>query len=403
MREEIEVLQRALERERFARKSAEKILEEKSRNLFTISRELKLTNLHLQQLLDEKSSVLEGIFENINDAYLVIDLQGNILKMNDIAENLFGYNLNEEQLNFTDLIYESDKEYTKNSFITLKEKGSLSNYTIRIVTKSNKIKWIQINASLLFDRNKKPKEAQGIVRDITAIKELELQKEKILHQLEKSNEELKEYAHIVSHDLKSPLRSINALISWIKHDNLDKFDENSLKNFELIEDTLSTMDNLISDILEYSSADADSSNQTKVDLNHLVLELKKVLYIPNHIAINIKNKLPNLVGDKIKFQQLFQNLISNSVKFIDKEKGIIDIDVQDKNTYYQFSVADNGIGIEEKYHKKIFKIFQTLNKNKESTGIGLSIVKKIVNLYQGDIWLESYPQKGTKFIFTLKK
>ena len=108
-------------------------------------------------------------------------------------------------------------------------------------------------------------------------------------------------------------------------------------------------------------------------------------------------------GDKTKLQQLFQNLISNAVKFNDKEKGFIKIDVKEEEQFYKFSIKDNGIGIEEKYHDKVFKIFNALNKSKESTGIGLSIVKKIVELHHGDIWIESVLGEGTTFYFTLKK
>ena len=95
--------------------------------------------------------------------------------------------------------------------------------------------------------------------------------------------------------------------------------------------------------------------------------------------------------------------MSNAIKFIDKEKGLIKIDVLEKTSHYQFSVSDNGVGIEKKYHDKIFEMFHSLNNSKESTGIGLTIVKKIVDLYQGDVWLESSPGKGTTFHFTLKK
>lgn len=403
IKEEIEILKRALSREKDARKSAEKILEDKSRELFYTSEKLKKTNLQLEKLIDEKSSELQGIFENINDAYVVMDLLGNVLKMNDVAEELFGFNIREETLNFTQLIHPSDTEYAYESFEILKNKGSFNNFTTRIVTKKKQIKWVQINVTLVNNNSGKPIAAQGIVRDITQIKKLELQKEDILKDLKNSNEQLEEYAHIVSHDLKSPLRSIDALISWIKSDNKDNFDETTSSNFVLIEETLETMDTLISNILEYSTAGSITEESKDVDLDILLQELKKVIFIPKHISINILNKLPIFKGDKTKLQQLFQNLISNAVKFIDKEKGIINIDFKEKNTFYEFSIQDNGVGIEEKYHEKIFKIFQTLNKSKESSGIGLSIVKKIVNLYQGDIWLESKPNIGTNFIFTLKK
>jgi len=208
---------------------------------------------------------------------------------------------------------------------------------------------------------------------------------------------------VVSHDLKSPLRSIDALVSWLKEDNKGKFDEISLQNLGLIESTLEKMEQLISNILNYSSLDAESDQQELVNLNDMVLDLKERLNIPKHVSITIKSKLPEVYGDSTKFQQLFQNLLSNSIKFCDKEKGVIEVDYIELESHYQFSVKDNGMGIEEKYHAKIFKIFNYIKKSKDSSGIGLSIVKKIVNLYGGEIWVESELGAGATFYFTIKK
>lgn len=102
-------------------------------------------------------------------------------------------------------------------------------------------------------------------------------------------------------------------------------------------------------------------------------------------------------------QQLFQNLVSNAIKFSDKKKGIIEIDVIDQGSHYQFSVKDNGIGIDEKFHDRIFGIFQSLDNTKDSTGIGLAIVKKIVTQFQGQVWVDSEIGKGSTFYFTLNK
>ena len=221
--------------------------------------------------------------------------------------------------------------------------------------------------------------------------------------MELSNNELQEYAHVVSHDLKTPLRSIDALVSWIKTDNKDNFDTITKQNLDLIGITLETMEQLISNVLEYSSAGFKSENESNIDLNILIDDIKKILFIPKSTTINILNKLPIIKGEKTKFQQLFLNLISNAIKFGNKENCIVDIDVTEKKLFYQFSVKDNGIGIDKKFHKKIFKIFHFLNKSEKSTGIGLSIVKKIINLYEGDIWIDSEIGKGTIFYFTIKK
>ena len=225
----------------------------------------------------------------------------------------------------------------------------------------------------------------------------------LLQELEISNNELQEYAHVVSHDLKTPLRSIDALVSWIKTDNKNNFDTITHQNLDLIEITLETMEQLISNVLEYSSAGFKSENESDIDLNILIDDIKKFLFIPETTRLNILNNLPVIKAEKTKFQQLFLNLISNAIKFGNKENNIIEIDVIEMEEFYQFSINDNGIGIDKKFHDKIFKIFHFLKKSEKSTGIGLSIVKKIVNLYDGEIWIESELGKGTTFYFTIKK
>ena len=177
------------------------------------------------------------------------------------------------------------------------------------------------------------------------------------------------------------MRSIDALLNWLKEDNIDKLDAASLQNISLIETTLEKMEQLISDVLNYSSVTTDSSKIIDVNTDTLVKDLIQILYVPEHIEIRIPNILPVVKGDKTKLQQVFQNLICNAIKFTEKEKGIIEIDFIDTSVFHQFSIKDNGIGIEEKFHERIFKIFHSLKKSKESSGIGLSIVKKIVDLY----------------------
>ncbi|WP_075340779.1 sensor histidine kinase [Tenacibaculum agarivorans] len=401
--EKIRILERSLKREKAARKAAEKILEDKSRELYFLSEELKKSNFKLENLLSEKSSELKGVFENILDAYVVIDLDGNVLKFNEAAITFFGYPQDaKNQLNVLDIIHKEDMDYALSSFADLQTKGFFKNYRARVYTNSGEIKWVHINASTIYDKNQVPIAAQGIVRDITQIKLLEEQKEEIFQRLKEKNNDLYEYAHVVSHDLKSPLRSIDALISWIKMENEGKLDESTVQNIDLIESTLENMDKLISNILDYSSADT-KIEEVEIDLNRVLNHIEKTVLIPDHIKIIVLSKLPVIKGDGTKFQQVFQNLISNAIKFNDKEQGIIEVDCIEKGSFYQFSVKDNGVGIEQEYHDKIFEVFQSLTKREDSTGIGLSIVKKIIDLYEGTIWLESTPKIGTTFYFTIKK
>ncbi|MCK8479331.1 sensor histidine kinase [Psychroserpens algicola] len=232
--------------------------------------------------------------------------------------------------------------------------------------------------------------------------EINKQKESLLNELAHQNQELSDYAHMVSHDLKSPLRSIDALTSWLKEDYSDAFDEKGQKTIHLIRNNVEKMDTLINGILEYSTIGKNQIEVYDVNLNTLIDDILKIIQVPEHIQIS-RSKLPVVKGDKYRLQQLFQNLIGNAINYNDKDTGRIEIGAEDKGSLWQFYVKDNGKGIPDAYFEKIFKTFETLDSGNQSTGIGLSIVRKIVELYGGEIWLTSKVNEGTTFYFTLKK
>ncbi|GAK88373.1 two-component sensor histidine kinase [Nonlabens ulvanivorans] len=229
------------------------------------------------------------------------------------------------------------------------------------------------------------------------------QREELLSELSHQNQELSDYAHMVSHDLKSPLRSIDALASWISEDYSTALDKKGVENLDLIRSNVQKMDTLINGILEYSTIGKTKLLLYDVDLQALVNNILSIVFVPDHVKIDILNPLPVVQGDKYRLQQLFQNLIDNAIKYNDKEKGLIEIDVEDLSSHWQFSIKDNGSGIDKAYFEKIFNVFQKLENNVNSSGIGLSIVKKVVELYQGEIRVESELYIGTTFYFTLPK
>ena len=224
----------------------------------------------------------------------------------------------------------------------------------------------------------------------------------LLNRLELQNQELMDYAQVVSHDLKSPLRNINTMISWIKEDSRE-LESSIVDNLDKIEENLVKMDSLIDGILKYSVIDKKEANNTSVDIEKLINEVLKSIEVPAHVHISIENKLPQITVDPIRFKQLFQNLISNAIKSIDKEKGEIKIKSWNTEESVFFSISDNGKGIEEKYHEKIFEIFKSLDSDPKSTGLGLAIVKKIIEYYNGHIDLQSLPGIGSTFTVTLDK
>jgi len=345
-----------------------------------------------------------NIIANMNLGLLEVDKEDRILFVNQCFQDMSGYKA-KELLGFvaSDIFLATN---SKKKLIQENEDrlGGFSNsYELLIQKKDHEHRNWLVSGAPQYNINGEVTGSIGIHLDISDFRKLEKKQEVLLDKLEKSNTELEEYAQIVSHDLKSPLRSLYALTTWLKEDNVGKFDEVSLDNFELIEKTLEKMDKLISDILDYSSITFDSEKMSDVDLNEVVEGLHHVLLIPKHINLIIKKKLPVLKGDPTRFQQLFLNIVSNAVRFIDKDKGLIEISVNEYPSYYEFSIKDNGTGIEKKDFKKIFKIFRSLTANKDSSGIGLSIVKKIINLFQGEVWLESEVGIGSTFYFTISK
>ena len=232
---------------------------------------------------------------------------------------------------------------------------------------------------------------------------INMQREELLKSLEKQNQELNEYAHVVSHDLKAPLRNIDTLINWFKEDNAEILDEKNKKFLDLILSNVEKMDLLIKGILDYSTIDKYEIDDRMIDLNFLVEEILRTINIPSQIEMIFNNQMPIVFGNDFRFKQLFQNLIQNAIKYNDKEKGFIEIGSNEKENEFEFYIKDNGIGIKHRYQTKIFDLFSKLENTDQSSGIGLSIVKKIIDFYGGKIWLKSQEAIGTTFYFTLPK
>ena len=228
------------------------------------------------------------------------------------------------------------------------------------------------------------------------------QREELLMNLEKQNTVLNEYAHMVSHDLKAPLRNIDTLINWFIEDNKDLMNESNLKSMRLMLTNVEKMDLLIKGILSYSEVENKESLNRTIDLNLLVSDIRAI-HNTDNVLITFDTVLPKVFGNDIRFKQLFQNLIQNAIKYNDKDEVVIHIGHTESETDFRFYIRDNGLGIPEKYQEKIFDIFFKLENTDSSSGIGLSIVKKIVQFYDGKICLESTVGKGTTFYFTIAK
>ncbi|MDH5366262.1 MAG: PAS domain S-box protein [Cyclobacteriaceae bacterium] len=223
--------------------------------------------------------------------------------------------------------------------------------------------------------------------------------------LEQLNQELKQFSYIVSHDLKAPLRAIMSLADFIIKDHAENLGDDGKYQLDLMKSRILRMSHLIDGILQYSRLSKPSEISKTVNINNVLSEITKSLLIKKSTILNIQPNLPIIQADETRIQQLFQNLISNALKFADTEHPKVDISCRDADKYWEFRIQDNGIGIEKKHYDRIFQIFQTLKSRDEmeNTGIGLSIVKKIVENYGGKVWVKSEIDVGSTFFFLLKK
>ena len=224
-------------------------------------------------------------------------------------------------------------------------------------------------------------------------------------ELEQSNKDLQQFAYVASHDLKEPLRMISSFLQLLEKRQADKLDEESKEFIEFAVTGAQRLDSLINDLLEYSKVANKKREFNNVNLNDIlkqtILNLKSV--IDDNNAEITYNELPTIKGDEQLLTQLFQNLISNSIKYRREIIPKINISAMQESSQYLFKLKDNGIGISPKHLDKIFTIFQRLHSKEEyeGTGIGLAIVQKIVHQHGGEVWAESKPGKGSTFYFTI--
>jgi PAS domain S-box-containing protein len=220
--------------------------------------------------------------------------------------------------------------------------------------------------------------------------------------LENRNTELDQFAYIVSHDLKAPLRAIANLSGWIEEDIGAHLTEDTKHQMDLLRGRVHRMESMIDALLQYSRVGRLKTDTVPVDVEQLVTEIIDYLAPPPEFTVKVMPGMPTLMTERLPLEQVFSNLISNAVKHNDKPNGEIVIAATNLGDRYEFSVADNGPGIAPEYHEKVFVMFQTLvpRDRVENTGVGLAIVKKIVEDKRGTIYLESQLGQGTTFRFT---
>jgi two-component system, LuxR family, sensor kinase FixL len=268
----------------------------------------------------------------------------------------------------------------------------------RIIRKDGNIRWVRRTLVPTFDSQGKIVSYDGLLQDITELKIAEHVQIQLLGELEQAIEELRDFAYIASHDLKEPFRGRQST------DFGDKLGDEGKEHIKLLIARVKRMYNLIDGVLAYSQV-ARKEKSVEVGISDVVSEVIADLGVPKSVEMVIEKPLPTVIYGRNSIRQVFYNLIGNAVNFMDKANGRVAINWAEEHNYWEFSVADNGPGIEDEHLDKIFRIFQTLSPRDhlERTGVGLMITKKIVEFYGGKIWIQSKPGKGSTFFFTLPK
>jgi light-regulated signal transduction histidine kinase (bacteriophytochrome) len=271
--------------------------------------------------------------------------------------------------------------------------------------KNGKSFWSQITMTPIDEDETNTKQFIFIESDITPRKIAEEKMIQYNNSLEKSIKELDKFAYVVSHDLKAPLRAIGNLTGWIEEDLGDNIPEPIKPHFAVIKGRVVRMESLIDGILEYTKLTKKEGELSMVDTNGLIKESFDILGVSEKSILHLNDNFPVLKTEKIKLEQVFMNLFNNAIKYNDKEDKQVWVGCKDLGDSYEFHVKDNGPGIEERYHEKIFVIFQTLNARDqvEARGIGLAIVKNIIDEEGGNIWVTSEKGLGATFHFTWPK
>ncbi|MDO6436804.1 ATP-binding protein [Cyclobacterium sp. 1_MG-2023] len=362
-----------------------------------------------QELEDSNRYYLKRFKQGVDQVSLIgtLDINRNFTYVNELFCEVFKYGKDEilnQNISILRSGHHEEKFYT--DIWKKVDSGEIWVDEMKNKGKDGSFHWT-LTAIIPFKNDKgEIFEFMSLSQNITERKTAEESKSDYFKKLEYKNKELEQFAYVASHDLQEPLRTVNNFTELLAKRRTEYFDELGLKSLQYIQDATSRMSELIKNLLDYNRLDKDNI-LTQIDCNQLVKDVEKDLSmnIDDAEATLIYNNLPTLFGYETPLRLLFQNLINNAIKFRKKDiKPLIEINATLKAGEWLFSIRDNGIGISPKYKDKIFVIFQRLhNKNKyKGSGIGLAHCRKIVDLHQGQIWVDSIDDEGSTFYFTIK-
>ncbi len=376
----------------------------------------------MKKELGDKKELLDAVLQQSPFGVVVADMKGDIILSNQSGreiiadDNIEGVNKGEMVSKFGVFELDAVTPLKETDLPIVRALNGEQDVRTRLILKRpgfHDITYLDVRAVQLKDLANKPSGAvvlfENINNQVNSEKELRKANEErnlAISNLQKSNKQLEQFGYMISHDLQEPLGTIQSTIEIFELKYNTVLDDKGLQFLSFAKDAATRLKILITDILEYSRFNNSELKKEKINTNELLQNVKADLeQVLTEKNANIEiTDLPDIVASKSHLYLLFKNFITNGLKYNESENPLVTIDCTVKESFWQFSISDNGIGIDEKYHDKIFEVFQRLNTRDEysGTGIGLATCKKIIKDHNGKVWLKSGLNKGTTFYFTLK-
>ncbi|NDF12111.1 MAG: PAS domain S-box protein [Proteobacteria bacterium] len=363
-----------------------------------------------QQRLKDEASRMMAVMNTVLDGLITIDSSGTIQSFNPASVRIFGYQPEEViGKNVKALMpepYRSGHDGYLSHYLTTGERKVIGiGREVAAQRKDGSIFPMELGINEMNFLGQRM--FVGTIRDISQRKAAEMEIQRYLASLKRSNQELDDFAYIASHDLKEPLRGLSNNANFLKEDYADKLEEDGIKRLNRMMYLCERMERLVNDLLYFSRLGRQELAIQKTDLNQVIADISFMMESTLQEAparIVIPSPLPTITCDLPRVTEVFRNLITNAVKYNDKPEKIVEIGTVDREGEQVFYVKDNGIGIAKQFYDDVFRIFKRLNDEDDSikgTGVGLTFVKKIIERHNGSIWIESEVGEGSTFFFTL--
>ena len=354
-----------------------------------------ITDIHERKIYQERINTFFKL-----SADLVCIVSGDyFLEINPAFEHMLGYSRNELLASpYVDFIHPDYVAATRDELTNVRERVETREFENQFRHKNGSFVWLSWSATVDSEEGL----IYAIGRNVDDTKEKLRLVEEYTAALKQRNKELDDFAHVASHDLKAPLRAIDNLATWVEEDAHAHLPEESKQHLRQLRKRINRMKQLLNDLLQYSRVGRVDSNLEEVHCNEVIDSVLATLMPDSPAVINRPSDPLHVTTNKLALYQVFLNLINNAIKHNDKATPVVDISWERGKDFITFTVKDNGPGIAQEYHERIFAVFQTLKPRDEveGSGVGLAIVRKLVDSYGGRIHVESSQGDGTSFIFT---